>query len=770
MTKALLPDPVPHDLIGEATSAVFPGDTPELYGKAVLEGPKVVEARSYQSFRLTYTTGALGLDDSGAIRVAFRRISDAGPLQTTDPRAPNYVTAHNSGAGRLQLRYDPIGGQRPWSETLTIFLNGGYLGPGETIEIVFGDTSQGSPGLLMPTFHDGGREFRVFSDVQATGVFMPLPDTQLAIAVVAGPLHRHVAVLPTLRRPGESFPLGLKAEDIWGNPTPQGPARFTVAASIPVVGLPEVIDFTPESGAMTIEGLSVATAGTLSLTLTAEDGRTVEAGPLVIADSPVAHFWGDLHGQTGETVGTNTAEHYFDFARNKAFLDVTSHQANDFQITNAFWDKLNRLTADLNEPGRFTTIPGYEWSGNTAVGGDHNVFFAEEGAQIHRCSHALLPDRSDADSDAYTLTDLYAKLHTDPTDTVMYAHVGGRYANIHFDHDPTLEAAVEVHSAWGTFEWILTDGFPMRRRVGLVCNSDGHKGRPGASFPGASVFGAYGGLTCFLTSENTRPAIFEAIRRRHTYGTTGPRAFIDLALDLPEGGTLFHRDPAAKPDCRREEVTDCTMGDIVKVNGDRAALRLKVAAPVGIESIEVRAGTEVVMRHRTYTEADLGRRVRVMWAGAEYRGRGRNTLWQGTAQVSGARIEGFAPVNRLNPELELRQVGSAQASWRTITTGNRMGFDAMLNRIEGATLSVRTNHGGLTVSPAELGLESETLDAGGLERRLWVQRLPDVPLPCMAEIACEVPVAAEGDTPVWVCVTFEDGNQAWTSPAYLFRD
>lgn len=770
MAESPLPFPVRHDLIGEATSGVAPGPEAELYGTATLSGPRVVEARSYQSFRLTYTTGTLGLDDSGAIRVAFRRISDAGPLQTTDPAAPNYVSARSSGEGRLQLKYDPNGGQRPWSETLTIYQSGGYLKPDETIEIVFGDTRHGSPGLLMPTFYDSGREFRVYSDVQATGVFIPLFDTQLSIAIVAGPLHRHVAVLPTLRRPGEGFTLGLKAEDVWGNPTAQGPTRFAVAASLPVRGLPETIDFAPDSGAMTIEGLSVAEPGTLMLMLTAENGTRVEAGPLVIAEGDEAHFWGDLHGQTGETIGTNTAEHYFDFARNKAFLDVTSHQANDFQVTRAFWERLNTLTAAFNEPGRFTTIPGYEWSGNTAVGGDHNVFFAEEGAQIYRCSHALLADRTDAQNDAYTLTDLYTKLHAEPVDAVMYAHVGGRYANIHFDHDPMLEAAVEVHSAWGTFEWILTDGFPMRRRVGLVCNSDGHKGRPGASFPGASVFGAYGGLTCFLAPENSRTAVFEAIRRRHTYGTTGSRVFVDLGLDLPGGGTLFARNPAAEPDCACEQVTACTMGDIVRVTGDRATLKLKIAAPVGIESIEVRAGTRVIRRIRPYGEDDLGNRVRVMWAGAEYRGRGRNTLWQGTAQVGGARIASFTPINRLNPELELRQVGSTQARWRSITTGNRMGFDAVLDRIEGSTLTVRTNHGSLEVAPGALGLDPSTLDAGGLERRLWIQRLPDGPLVREADLMCEVPVAAEGDTPVWICVTFEDGNQAWTSPAYLFRD
>jgi len=769
MTNVL--EPVRQDLIGEAVSATIPSEDQSLYGAAELHGPKIAEVRTWQTFRLVYTTGKLGIDDTGGIRIAFRFISDAGFLQNTDPAGPNYVSARSNGDGRLELKYDRSGGQRPWNETLTIYQRGGYLKPGEQIEIIFGDTSGGSSGLLMPTFFDSGRVFRVMADVQATGVYIPLETDPLYVSVVAGPLDRYRAALPTLRRPDEQFHLGLKAEDIWGNPTAQGPTRFTVSANMPVEGLPTHIDFAPNSGAMTFEALRCSEEGTLNITLCNDNGQEIVAGPLVISNGDVAHFWGDLHGQTGETVGTNTIEHYFDFARNKSFLDVTSHQANDFQINAKFWAHLNHLTATVNEPGRFTVLPGYEWSGNTAVGGDHNVFFREEGAPIFRCSHALVQDRSDIETDAHTLTDLYAKLRAEPTESVMYAHVGGRYANIFFDHDATLEAAVEMHSAWGSFEWILTDGFPMRRRVGVVCNSDGHKGRPGASYPGASVFGAYGGLTCFVTSENNRPAIFEAIRRRHTFGTTGPRVYLDISAALPDGGTLFYRNPDAVPDTTTEQVTRCMMGDIVKCGGELARVLVTIRAPVGIVSVELRDGTRVLHHKRSYDAGELGARFRLMWSGAEYRGRGRNTAWHGRATLTGASIAALEPVNKLNPEMKMQQTGSAAVVWDGVTTGNMMGFDVRLNSHgDDARLAVATNHGDLDLSLSEIGLDTHVLDAGGLHRKLEVTRLPDAPLPQELSLEHEVEIATKGDTPVWICVTLEDGNQVWSSPMYLFRD
>ena len=176
-------------------------------------------------------------------------------------------------------------------------------------------------------------------------------------------------------------------------------------------------------------------------------------------------------------------------------------------------------------PGRFVCVPGYEWSGNTGMGGDRNVFYRREGRPIFRSSRILVEDPSNAD--CYTAQDLFGALAGE--DAVVIAHVGGRYADIKLAHDGRLERAVEVHSTWGTFEWLLHDAFDQGYRVGVVCHSDDHKGRPGATRPGASTFGAIGGLTCYLMPELTRDALFAALRARRHYGTTGTRLWLDLA-------------------------------------------------------------------------------------------------------------------------------------------------------------------------------------------------------------------------------------------------
>jgi len=43
--------------------------------------------------------------------------------------------------------------------------------------------------------------------------------------------------------------------------------------------------------------------------------------------------------------------------------------------------------------------------------------------------------------------------------------------------------------------------------------------------------------------------------------------------------------------------------------------------------------------------------VRVTSQGAEYRGRGRETMWQGKLTLANNRFARFAPVNFLNPSM-----------------------------------------------------------------------------------------------------------------------
>ncbi len=761
---------IPHAQMGDVRPAVEPGRDGAELGTVRLSPNAPCPVRSFQTLSLVYTVGRFGLDDSGALRVSHRFVYDGGRLQTEDPAAANYITATTDGRASLAISVEPFG-ERPWDIAVRVTVTGGFLRPGETITLVYGDRRGGSPGFRMQTFCESAFTFRVAVDACATGQFRPLDDG-LAVPVVAGPPVRWHAVLPTLRRPGERFDLGLKAEDLWGNPTDRiaGPVRLEADGAVD--GLPAEVRFAPGARAHRVTGLSVPAPGVVRIRVyEAATGRVLAvSNPVVIQAGALASFWGDLHGQSGETVGINPADAYFAFARDLAFLDVCGHQGNDFQITNAFWAHLNALCDAVTEDGRFVAVPGYEWSGNTPVGGDHNVFFRHAGRPIRRSSHAMLTDRSDLDQDAGTSQTLFEALAGE--DCVVIAHVGGRPADVGFAHDPRLKTAVEVHSDWGTFEWIMTDSLARGHRVGLVCNSDGHKGRPGASYPGAATFGAYGGLTCFLAPTLDRASVFECLRRRRHYGTTGCRLHLDVRVRFAAPAVLYARDPAVFDDAG-EPGQEAMMGDIVATAEETATLTVTVVAQAPVERIDVLSGTTVVHTARCYGAADLGDRMRILWQGAEYRGRGRQTRWHGRVRVEGAAIRAIQPINAWNPERLLTVDDTGALVFDTVTTGNVAGADLWLDavdgRLEDAVAVLDSNHVRGQVRLGDLGIDDHVLDAGGLERQLRVRRLPTDLTETTCTVSTPVPLAPTGDTPLWVRITTVDGHRAWSSPVYVFR-
>lgn len=740
----------------------------ERMGSAVLEPTGRFEAGSFQSFTLTYTAGFFGIDDTGSLKIVFRFASDMARPQFTDPAGANYTTIEASNGATLDVAWDQKRNIRPWDKTLFIRVVKGFLREGDQIVVRFGDRRRGSSGIRVQTMCEPSFEFKVLADPFATYNYCELSKSP-EIAIIAGPPARWKAVLPTLRRVGEPFRLGLKAEDRWGNPSDQASVTVRLRPTQPIDGLPETVTIKLGMPALTIEPLRIGTPGDLTIAVSDAAGNLLTtSNPLRIVEAAdLLPHWADLHGQSEETIGTNSARELFEFARDCAFLDAMSHQANDFQITTPFWHEVNRLTAEFNRDGRFIAFPGYEWSGNTGLGGDRNVMFLHEGRQIHRSSHALVEDLSDVHTDANTAEELFAALKDE--DCVVFAHVGGRYADVKMAHDARLERSVEVHSDWGTFEWLLHDAFEKNYRVGILANSDGHKGRHGASYPGASLFGAYGGLSCLLAKDLTRDGLFDALRRRHHYATTGCRMLLDVRARFDGDAELFADDPKLGPTTSRK-VRAAMMGDILRSRDAEVVLTVEAIADAPIERLELRNRLDTLETVRPYAPDDLGRRIRVIWEGSEYRGRGRQTIWDGSAELTGNRFVRTEAINFHNLDKALDRHGDTKLTWQALTTGGFGGFDAWLAEPKAGTLAIDTPLVKCSMPVAEIGFEDKVFDTGGgIARRLRIFRLPDENPHRRMVLERRIKLCSGVDNALFVCVTQEDGHLIWSSPIYVFR-
>ena len=701
-------------------------------GKAEIYPHKPIVAGSYATLTYTYTVGHC-IDDSGFIKIAFRKMEDFGQPQFDNPKAANYCSISTTGNCKIFPRWDDAGNIRPYTKALYLQLRYGYLQEGEKIIIVFGDTSKGSPGWQMPTFCQDAFEFKTYVDPIATYNFKELPQSP-SVRIIPDKPARAVCIAPSQAKVNQKFTYYLKLEDIWGNPTAK-PKRF-------------IHQGFKKPGIYTVEATDKKTR------------LSAQSNPIEVVadDKPLNRYWADFHAQSGETIGTNTIEDYFRFGRDYALLDILGHQGNDFQITDEFWTKINQTTKEFYQPGKFVTFPGFEWSGNTPLGGDRNVFFESEGGHITRSSCELIPNQKSKYHDSPTADDLFKNLKKSKGPrSFVFAHVGGRYANLEM-HDPDIEVAVEVHSGWGTFEWLVNEAFKRGYRIGICANSDGHKARPGAEYPGGGKFGSLGGLTCVLAKRLDRKNIYEAMKARHFYATTGNRMLLDVKITTADG-------------------IEAIMGDVLQIGERKATLHVRIAGTAPIEAIEVRNGLNTI---RTIRPSDLAniqssedekqsRRIKIVFSGAEVPGRYRPASWDGQLIVKGNYIERFIPINFWNPRRQIRMVNPRQLTWQAITTGGLAGMILEMKNPNNGKIHIQTVQRNVDCEIRSVRFTPKTYKAGGLEKKIQIYRLPHQPGPTQIEFQVPLTRLKNADNPIYVCVKQEDGHMGWSSPIYLVR-
>ena len=311
----------------------------------------------------------------------------------------------------------------------------------------------------------------------------------------------------------------------------------------------------------------------------------------------------------------------------------------------------------------------------------------------------------------------------------------------------------------------MQDCFALGHRVGVVANSDGHKGRPGASYPGASEFGAYGGLTCFLLDQLERDDLFDCLKNRRHYATTGARIHIDLSVTADTGVAHFAVDPVVQANLP-VAVDRLIMGDIGCTASKAVDLKFSVHAPAPILQVDVLKGPDLVQTVRNPAPIKDSSRIRILWRGAMVKGRGARADWTGKAVFRDAKILKTAEINAWNPDRRLQQDG-AEIHWSSVTAGNFGAFDVWLAEGPDATVAIETNHGSVELALREATAVPAVFALGGLYLELHVMRLPEVLDQGTLSAMITVPLAEGRDDPIWIRVTTEDGFQAWTSPIYF---
>ncbi|HEV7268912.1 MAG TPA: DUF3604 domain-containing protein [Falsiroseomonas sp.] len=638
--------------------------------------------------------------------------------QAEDPAAPDHlrVVAEPSG---LVLQWERARrlDWHPFDHAIVATLPQAI---GAAEEIVFA-----SPALGAQTFMEERCPLSVRFDADGNGAWVEIARHHLR--VTGGAPHRLVATAPSDAAAGETVEVHLRVEDVWGNPARFAPMAVEVAGATGTLRA--------EDGAVLRLPVRIAEAGVHRLEARSATGLAATSNPVrVHASAPrLRRHWGDIHAQSAIGCGARSVEAYFRHARDFAATDFGSHQANCFMVTAAEWEETQQVTQALHAPGRFVTLLGVEWSGVPAVGGDHNVYFPGDRAELRRCSHKLVEDKSDLDTDLPHATDLHA--HYRGKDVLMAVHVGGRTSNLTW-HEPSVERLVEVHSTHATSDWILTEALERGWRFGVTGGSDGVDGRLGASHPGRqSVRILRGGLTAVNLPELTRPALWEALRAGRTYGTNGPRILLDVT---PQGDGAFH----------------------IAVEG---------TAPLA--AVTLFRGVEAMARAPLAPEdpAPSGW-LRLRWWGASGRGNFSQTrmVWDGSVEIEGSTFEDAAAWRFDTPAEGVAACDAQRVTWRSATAGSWDGVLLRPGTREGAMLRFRSRAMEAEIALDALAAGPVELTAPGVapgrpERRLVLEALPRRAAPpgWSGVLADPAPGGAH-----WVKVEQEDGGIAWSSPIW----
>lgn len=260
-----------------------------------------------------------------------------------------------------------------------------------------------------------------------------------------------------------------------------------------------------------------------------------EAVGVPTADGRFRMYFGDPHSHSVLSDGkVGWPEQILRLARDRYGLDyavVTDH-AEMGRLLRSEYAELQLYARAFTDPGSFVSFTGFEWTAGSAFG-HRVVLYHQDDAPHYGVNEAATDD----------IHELYEHVHRH--DGLMSPHhtgqaEWGRWNPEH--HDPRVERNFEIASWHGRFEFYgnpwegrrqvpghqYQDALRRGYRMGVMAASDTHHMVPGE-----------GGLTAILAERLDRNSLFEAVRARRIYATTGHKIVLELAVNgEPMGSEL----------------------------------------------------------------------------------------------------------------------------------------------------------------------------------------------------------------------------------------
>lgn len=371
------------------------------------------------------------------------------------------------------------------------------------------------------------------------------PDSDPVLKILPGPHNKLRIIVPSGVEPGKTFDVLIVSLDEFDNASCTPFENESLLLSDGTVVM-QGINFT---GSVRIP-VNLETEGVYRFSM-----RDTVSNAVRIAGGCHGPYWGDIHIHSKLSHdGQGTVP--YKYARDVSGLDFAGVADHWESLGEEGYRILAAWAEEANDPGRFVTIPGDERN-PTKLTGHHNIYFrtmetflrnkAIHGKGIKKfpepeSSCLQKPDESEMMIIPHHTGIVFSSL---PENGIGSAVVWDAW------EDKRFRPVMEIYSHHGQSEvynpqHILAYEFNRMRnkerrantsvpgpfyaqhywmngkRIGVIASSDEHSGQGGRP---------HGGIAAVRATKLTRDGIFDALRQRHCYATTGERILIDFSVD-----------------------------------------------------------------------------------------------------------------------------------------------------------------------------------------------------------------------------------------------
>lgn len=227
-----------------------------------------------------------------------------------------------------------------------------------------------------------------------------------------------------------------------------------------------------------------------------------------------------MHGHT-ENDGIGTFDMYYAhglFVTGMDFVALSNHDFTPDFLTQSEWAEVQALAGIYEAVNNRVALSGWEWTTESQDerGGHRAMYFRTDDAPIFRSTTRT----------SNTVYKLFSRIR--PWDVILQPH-----HNDWTGYDPDLQPVFEITSAWQqareeTVEFkdqgpvsAVWEALERGYRIGFVGSGDSH-------WMGT---GEENGITGAYVSELTRQGVFDAIRAKRVFASTGGRLLIDFRVN-----------------------------------------------------------------------------------------------------------------------------------------------------------------------------------------------------------------------------------------------